>query len=189
MAEAPSATRAERPPEPTSAKQVRLHPDRDDWILAEVEEYKAHDENGTWVIVVTLSPGIFPLPTKCVYKYKLNAEGSVERLKARLVVCGNRQAVSLWEETYAAVARSTILKILMALVAILDLECDQADVITAFLNGVLGDDEHIYIRLPDGRVAKLRRALYGLRRSPRLWYEELSRFLATINFNPIKADP
>jgi hypothetical protein len=96
--------------------------------------------------------------------------------------------VDLWCETYAAVARATTLKVILALVAALDLECEQADVITAFLNGHMDADENVYIRLPDKRLAKLRKALYGLRRSPRLWYKELSRFLAKIGFEAIEAD-
>ena len=84
------------------------------------------------------------------------------------MVCGNRQNSDFWRETYAAVARSTTLKTILALVAALNLECDAADVVTAFLNGRLDDDEHIWIRLPDGRIVKVNKALYGLRRSPRL---------------------
>jgi hypothetical protein len=57
------------------------------------------------------------------------------------------------------------------------------------LVGSLDDDEHIWIRLPDGRIVKLGKALYGLRRSPRLWYQELARYLATIGYHPIEADP
>jgi hypothetical protein len=112
--------------------------------------------------------GTFALPTKWVYKYKFNEAGKLTRLKARLVVCGNRQNTDFWRETYAAVARSTTLKVLLALVTALDLECNQADVVTAFLNGSLDNDEHIWIRLPDRRIVKLGKALYGLRRSPRL---------------------
>jgi hypothetical protein len=78
--------------------------------------------------------------------------------------------------------------VLLALVAALDLECEQLDVITAFLNGKLDEDEEVYVRLPDRSTARLRRALYGLRRSPRLWYQELSTFLATIGCNLIEAD-
>jgi hypothetical protein len=133
--------------------------------------------------------GTFALPTKWVYKYKFNEAGKLTRLKARLVVCGNRQNIDFWRETYAAVARSTTLKVLLALVTALDLECNQADVVTAFLNGSLDDDEHIWIRLPNGRIVKLGKALYGLRRSPRLWYQELARYLASIGYHPIEADP
>jgi hypothetical protein len=114
--------------------------------------------------------GTFALPTKWVYTYKFDDQGNLLRLKARLVVCGNRQEADFWRETYAAVARSTTLKVILALVAILGLECDAANVVTAFLNGWLDDDEHVWIKLPDGRIVKVRRALYGLRRSPRLWY-------------------
>jgi hypothetical protein len=74
-------------------------------------------------------------------------------------------------------------------VAALDLECEQVDVVTAFLNGKLDDDEVIYIKLPNGGYARLSKALYGLGRSPRLWYEELARYLASIGFHPIEADP
>jgi len=177
------------PPEPANGKQARNHKFMKEWLKAEGQEFLSHDENGTWEIVVSLPPGVFALPTKWVYKYKLNDAGKLVRFKARLVVCGNRQNSDFWRETYAAVARSTTLKILLALVAALDLECDQADVVTAFLNGKLDHDEILYVRLPDGRYARLNKALYGLRRSPRLWYEELKRFLASISFNPIEADP
>ena len=189
IAEAPAATKVELPPEPTSAKQARQHLYKNGWIEAEGAEYQSHDDNGTWEVVVTMPSGVWALPTKWVYKYKLTDDGKLERFKARLVVCGNRQDVDFWRETYAAVARATTLKVLLALVAALNLECDQADVITAFLNGLLDDDEIVYIRLPDGRKARLQKALYGLRRSPRLWYEELSRFLNTIGFLQLEADP
>jgi hypothetical protein len=75
------------------------------------------------------------------------------------------------------------------MVAALDLKCDQADVVTAFLNSQLDEDEVIYIKLPDSRYARLGKALYSLCRSPRLWYEDLARYLASIGFYPIEANP
>jgi hypothetical protein len=155
------------PPEPTSHKQAMIHKYKDGWIYAE-EEDKAHDDNGTWTDAVTMPTVTFLLPTKWVYKYKFNEAGKLTRLKAPLVVCGNRQNTDFWRETYAAVARSITLKVSLALVTALDLECNQADVVTAFLNGSLDDDEHIWIRLPDGRIVKLGHALYGRRPSPRI---------------------
>jgi hypothetical protein len=183
------AAAAGLPPEPVSHKQALHHPLKDGWLEAEGVENQAHEDNGTWTIIAKAPTGPFSLLTKWVYKYKLSDDGKLERLKARLVVCGNCQDLDHWRETYAAVARATTLKVLLALVAALDLECDQADVTTALLNGVLDDDEIVYIRLPDGRIAGLNKALYGLRRSPRLWYEELSRDLKAMGFLPIEADP
>jgi hypothetical protein len=182
------AAAAGLPPEPVSHKQALYHPFKDGWLKAEGVEYQAHEDNNTWTIA-KMPAGVFPLPTKWVYNYKLTDDGELKRLKACLVVCGNRQDLDHWRETYAAVARATTLKVLLALVAALDLECDQADVTTAFLNGVLDDAEIVYIRLPDSRMAHLNKALYGLRRSPRLWYEELSRHLKAMEFLPIEADP
>jgi hypothetical protein len=127
IVDAPSATKngANLPPEPSSAKQAHIHRFAERWVvLAEGEEYKAENDNDTWEIVVELPAGTFALPTKWVYKYKFEEMGKLIRFKARLVVCGNRQNTDFWRETYAAVARFTTLKILLALVATLDLECD-----------------------------------------------------------------
>ena len=97
-------------------------------------------------------------------------------------MCSNYQDVDLQRETYAAVACATTLKVILALVAALNLKYKQANVITAFLNSLIDADENVYICLLDKRLAKLRKALYGLRCLPQLWYKELSRFLATIGF-------
>ncbi|KAF7568939.1 hypothetical protein PtrM4_113540 [Pyrenophora tritici-repentis] len=183
------ATTTDLPPEPATRKAARLHPYSKQWIAAEDEELVSLDQNGTWETTTTIPPGVYALPTKWVYKYKVKDDGQLERFKARLVVCGNRQETDFWRETYAAVARATTLKVLLALVATKDLECEQADVVTAFLNGKLDKDEVVYVRLPDGRKAKLIKALYGLRRSPRLWYNELSSYLKGIGFDPLESDP
>jgi hypothetical protein len=97
----------------------------------------------------------FALPTKSVHKYKFNEAGKLTRLNARLVVFGNLQNNDFRRDTDVAIARSTTLKVLLALVTALDLEYNKAGVVTAFLNGSLDDDKHIWIRLPDGRIVKL----------------------------------
>jgi hypothetical protein len=68
----------------------------------------------------------------------------------------------------------------MALVVRWDLEIRQLNIINAFPNYEL--DEEVYIKLPDGfkvlgKVGRLLRALYGLRRSPLLWQKLLSSAL------------
>jgi hypothetical protein len=67
--------------------------------------------------------GTFALPTKWVYKYKFNGSGKLTRLKAHLVVCGNRKVVDFWCKTYAATACSTTMKVLLAMLTALDLQC------------------------------------------------------------------
>nr|GEX64220.1 hypothetical protein [Tanacetum cinerariifolium] len=59
---------------------------------------------------------------------------------------------------------------------------------TVFLNGPL--KEEIYVAQPDGfvdpdhpeKVYRLRKALYGLKKAPRAWYDELSKFLISKGF-------
>jgi hypothetical protein len=52
------------------------------------------------------------------------------------------------------------------MVTAFNLNCHQADVVTAFLDGHLDNNEQIWIRLPDGCTVKIKKALYSLRRSP-----------------------
>nr|GEZ39039.1 uncharacterized mitochondrial protein AtMg00810-like [Tanacetum cinerariifolium] len=62
------------------------------------------------------------------------------------------------------------------------------DVKTAFLNGPL--KEEVYVAQPDGfvdpdhpeKVYRLRKALYGLKKASRAWYDKLSKFLTSKGF-------
>lgn len=53
-------------------------------------EIQALENNETWVMVKLL-PGKKALGRKWVYKIKHHSDGSIERLKARLVVFGHHQ--------------------------------------------------------------------------------------------------
>ena len=72
------------------------------------------------------------------------------------------------------------------------LEIEQMDVKTAFLYSLI--TEEIYVQKPHGFadgspwVCKLRRALYGLKQSPRIWYHTLVEFLRGHGFRPINID-
>nr|GFC45630.1 copia protein [Tanacetum cinerariifolium] len=69
------------------------------------------------------------------------------------------------------------------------------DVKTAFLNGNLR--EEVYISQSDGfvdadnpnHVFKLKKALYGLKKAPRAWYDMLSSFLLSQDFSKGSVDP
>ena len=71
-----------------------------------------------------------------------------------------------------------LIRALLALVAMEDLELHQLDVKTTFLHGDL--DEEIYTKQPEGfevlrnenYVCKLKKSWYGLKKSPRQWYRK-----------------
>ena len=63
---------------------------------------------------------------------------------------------------------------------------------TAFLHGTL--DNEIFVEQPtgyedgSGRVCRLNKSLYGLKQSPRVWYQILQQFLATKGYHRTNAD-
>ncbi|GJZ66926.1 retrovirus-related pol polyprotein from transposon TNT 1-94 [Tanacetum coccineum] len=71
----------------------------------------------------------------------------------------------------------------------------QMDVKTAFLNGELR--EEAYVSQPEGFVDqdnpthmyKLKKAIYGLKKAPRAWYDMLSSFLLSQKFSKGAVDP
>lgn len=89
--------------------------------------------------------GCKPLGGKWVFKKKLKADGSIDKLKARLVVKGNTQKKDIdYFDTYSPVTKITTIRALIALASIHGLLVHKMDVKTAFLNGDL--KEEIYMR-------------------------------------------
>ena len=106
---------------------------------------------------------------KWVYKVKTNADGSLERHKARLVARGSSQEFgSDYDETFSPVVRTESIRSLSAMSVQRGLKLHQVDVSTAFLNGEL--EEEVYLAQPEGficpgketLVCKLKKSIYGL---------------------------
>jgi hypothetical protein len=99
-----------------------------------------------------------------VFTYKIDEDGYLYKLKARLVVRGDLQQD--YGDTYAATLPAKIFRCLIALAAAFDLELYQYDVLNAFLNALL--DRLMYVRCPEGyeselgQLLELKRALYRL---------------------------
>ena len=157
------------------------------WRGAMKQEVIAHEESGTWDIV-SLPKGKKAIGCQWIYKLKFNADGTVERPKARLVACGNNQVQGDdFSETFAPVVKMGTIRSLLALVAAKGWEVHQMDVHNAFLHGDL--NEEVYMRLPPGfthsdptKVCLLRKSLYGLRQAPRCWFEKLTNSLLEYGF-------
>ena len=120
----------------------------------------------------------------------MNENGEFSRNKARLVCKGYAQEEGIdYGETFAPVARLEGVRTLLAYAAYKDFKVYQMDVKSAFLNGIL--EEEVYIEKPEGFidpnrrhvVCKLNKALYGLKKAPRAWYERLHNYLMQIRFS------
>jgi hypothetical protein len=132
-----------------------------------------------------------PLPLTWVFTYKFDKKGFLLKFKARICVRGDLQPLSE-KETYAATLAGRSFRMLIALAARWDLEIRQLDAVNAFPNSEL--DEEVYVELPDGfkisgKVGRLLRALYGLRRSPLLWQKLLSGALTELGLQAGQEEP
>ena len=164
---------------PNTWKQAMEGPNSAEWYEAALDELRSLEKNNTWTLVDTSSDRK-PLGGRWVFTVKRDAAGRIARYKARWVVEGYLQQYGIdFEQTFASVVKPMAFRVLFAIAAYLNLEIEQMDVKTAFLNGDI--DAEVYVRFPDGfnerKVCRLNKALYGLKQSPRLWYERLARFL------------
>jgi hypothetical protein len=88
-------------PDPMTYKEAIAGADADLWRKAMNEEMTSLLENGTWELG-KLPKGAKALPMKWVYKIKRDAQGNVERHKARFVAKGYLQREGIdFEEVYA----------------------------------------------------------------------------------------
>eukprot|EP00253_Pinus_taeda_P014253 PITA_14253 len=142
------------------------------------EELEQIEKNNTWELVPRPKDKNY-LGTKWIFKNKLNENGEVIRIKAKLVCKGYAQQEGIdFEETFSLVARLEAIRMFLALSSFQKFKLFQMDVKSAFLNGDL--EEEVYIEQPYGfilgndpkLVCRLKKALYGLKQAPRACNEE-----------------
>ena len=107
-----------------------------------------------------------------MYFVKSNSDGSLNRYKAHLVALGNKQEYGIdYDETFALVAKMTIVRTIISIAASSGWSLHQMDVKNSFLNGDLTKD--IYMTPSQGLfslskgVCKLKRSLYSLKQALR----------------------
>lgn len=160
------------------------------WKKAINEELQAIAENKTWKLV-SRPANKEVIDSKWIFSMKERDGLNIK--KARLVARGFKQK-DIEEEMYSPVARMMSIRVLLALSVKMDLLIHQMDVKCAFLNGEL--KEPVFMEppeglenVPDGYVCELRKALYGLRQSPKCWYDKLNKHLVSIGFTRSLSDP
>jgi hypothetical protein len=132
--------------------------------------------------------------SRWVFDVKYTPTSEIEKFKARLVARGFSQVQGLdFDETFAPTVRIDSLRLLLAIVALEDLECHQIDINNAFTESKL--KEEIYMAPPPGIevkpgcVLKIQRSLYGLKQAARDWNETCKAAILNLGFRQAYADP
>jgi hypothetical protein len=127
-----------------------------------------------------------------VFTIKPDADGKPKRAKSRIVVLGNKDPVQ-WTraDCYAPVVSQPIVRLMTALAVRNRTTLKQADCKNAFCHPELPEDEPTIVRPPTNcpiskpkTYWRLKKTLYGLRRSPRHWFHLLAKNLKDIGLHP-----
>jgi hypothetical protein len=171
--------------EPDNYEEAQQNPS---WQKAMEEEIFMIEKNKTWELVDRPEDKNI-IGVKWIFRTKLNADSSINKFKARLVVKGYAQVYGVdYSDIFAPVARMDTIRLLLAVAAHRNWKVFQLDVKSAFLNGVL--QEEIYVEQPAGFVVQgkadkvylLKKALYGLKQAPRAWYGRIDEYLTGFGF-------
>ncbi|KAG1653873.1 hypothetical protein FOA52_003823 [Chlamydomonas sp. UWO 241] len=179
-------------PMPQSAADVLASPNRTQWEKGMEEDMESHAAHGTWV-EEPLPEGQKALGVHWVFDLKRDEMGRVVRYKARLVRKGYSQRAGVdYGEVWAPCSAAVSVRMLVSLVAERDLELEQLDVKTAFLNGMV--DVPLWMEQPPGfegrpgMVCRLVKAIYGLKQAPRQWHLMLRAELQELGFRVASMD-
>lgn len=105
-------------------------------------------KNDAWKII-KLSPNKKPLPCKWVYKVKHHSDGSIERLKTRLIIRGDIQRDGIvFNKIFSLVVKMTTIRFLLATAVKKGWRLYQLDVNNALLQGDL--NKKVYMKFPAG---------------------------------------
>jgi hypothetical protein len=157
-------------------------------------EFDALQTNNTWTLVPR-PVGVNIVTGKWVYRHKLLPDGSLDRYKARWVLRGFTQRLSIdFEETFSPMVKPATVCVVLTLALSRGWPIHQLDVKNTFLHGTL--TETVYCMQPSGfvdstcpdYVCRLNKSLYGLKQAPRAWHHRFASYLHSLGFVEAKSN-
>lgn len=150
------------------------------------EELQALEDNGVWR-VIKRPPSSNALHTKWVFETKTDAHADLERLKAQLVVCGNKQIFGIdYHLTFTAVMDMSTLEVILALAATWGVPAKPGDIPNDYVKADKQEHLEILLEVPQAMeigedtlkmlgvthrkdtVLQLKKSRYGLKQAGRL---------------------
>ena len=156
------------------------------------KEVKSLKENDTYDLVL-LPDDQSVIGGRWVFANKLGPDGEKYHM-ARYVAKGYSQVHEVdYLETFSPTPRRTTFRAIMNKAVQENMIVHQMDFDMAYLNADLDID--VYVKQPDGFVEepnmvwKLKKSLYGLKQSGRMWNKLLNKFLTSEGFVRSMTDP
>lgn len=130
-----------------------------------------------------------------MFNVKYKVDGTIQRYKTRLVTKGYTRTHGIdYTNTFIPLAKLNTVQFLLSLAANMDWPFQQLDIKNAFLNGEL--EEEVYMMLLPGFskknegtiVCKLKKSPYGLKQSPRAWFDRFANVLKRQGYQQGQSD-
>ena len=130
---------------------------------------------------------------RCKWIFKKKSRSSSDKVikyESCLVEKGYNKTEGVdYNEFFSLVIRHTSIRVLLALVATLDMELEQLNVKADFVHGRLEEDillqqsECFKMQGKIHYVCRLKSSLYGLKQSPRQWWNRFNEFIVSHGYN------
>ena len=184
--------------EPTWAQAMASN-EREYWIAGGRDELKSLEDLKVFVLVPRsdLPRGQRPLKGKLVCKRKRDDTGKVVRYKVRYVAKGFAQRYGIdYDKTTAPTVRLESFRAILHLAATLNWDLRQFDIKTAFLHGILPEDEMMFMEQPPGFeapgkeewVMRLMKSIYGMKQASRIWNQTFHNAVTQWGFERLECE-
>ena len=163
------------------------------WAEAIAEEWHGKYEINKAFHYCSLPEGRKAMKVKWVFKVEYNDDGSIKRLKARLVGCGYSQVEGIdYKETFCSAMNADSCRCFLYSCCEQDYDIEEGDVVKAFSQAPLEED--LYMQAPagfeqSGMVLKLDMMLEGTKQAGNGWMVLNATTIEQEGFNRSMIDP
>ena len=182
-----------------SWREALSSPEREYWIAGACDKLCSLQDLNVFILVPRSSvpKGRHLLKGKLVCKCKRDDSGKVTRYKVRYVAKGYAQKPGIdFTKMTAPTARLESFHSLLHLAASLGWDIQHFDIKTAFLHGILPDDETAYMEQPvsfetpgkETWVMCLMKSIYGMRQAGRRWNQTFHKAVLEWGFERVPCE-
>jgi hypothetical protein len=167
------------------------------WKIVMRIEFNSLVENQTWDLIKRFDIKQNVIIERWTFRLKRDRDDNSQRYKVRWVAQDFKQRHEVdFDETFVSVVKFVLYKIFMTINIIRELQIRYMNVVIAFLYELL--DEDVYViqshmfefeeNKDDILVFKLKRALYDLKQTSKVWYDIIHKFLIDLDFKRSNSD-